>query len=89
MEYPQPKTPTITDNTTAHGLLAKTMIPKCAKSYDMQFNLLKCREAQQQFKFIWKRGVDNKADYHSKKHLTKHYVEKRSDNVVNMPLATQ
>ena len=89
MGHPQPKTPAITDNTTAQGLLTKTMIPKRAKSYDMRFNLLKCREAQQQFDFIWKRGIVNRADYHSKKHPTKHYVDKPSDYVVDMPLAAQ
>ena len=89
MGHPQPKTPAITNNTTAQVLLTKTMIPKRAKSYDMRFNLLKCREAQQQFDFIWKREIVNRADYHSKKHPTKNYVDKRSDYVVDMPLAAQ
>ena len=85
MGHPQPKTPAVTDNTTAHGLIKKTMIPKRAKSYDMRFNFLKCREAQQQFDLIWKRGGVNRADYHSKKHPTKHYIDKRSEYVVDMP----
>ena len=85
MGHPQPKTPAVTDNTTAHGLIKKTMIPKRAKSYDMRFNFLKCREAQQQFDLIWKRGGVNRAEYHSKKHPTKHYIDKRSEYVVDMP----
>ena len=89
MGHPQPKTPAVTDNTTAHGLISKTMISKRAKSYDMRFNFLKCREAQQQFDLIWKRGGVNRADYQSKKHLTKNYIEKRSDYVVDMPLPDQ
>ena len=43
MGHEQPKTPVTTDNTTAHELIKKTMIPKRAKSYDMRINFLKCR----------------------------------------------
>ena len=53
--HPQPKTPVITDNTSAEGLINKTMIPKRAKAHDMRFNWLKCREAQKMFALIWKK----------------------------------
>ena len=86
MGHSQPKTPVTTDNSTAQGLITKTMIPKAAKSYDMRFNFLKCRLAQRQFDFIWRRGKDNRADYHSKKHTVKHYIEQRPNYVVDMPL---
>ena len=89
MGHPQPKTPVTTDNSTAQGLITKTMIPKAAKSYDMRFNYLKCREAQRQFDFIWCRDKNNNADYHSKRHPIKHYIEKRHDFVVDMPLPKQ
>ena len=46
MGHHQPKTPITTDNTTAQGIITKTMILKRAKSYDMRFNFLKCIEAQ-------------------------------------------
>ena len=72
MGHEQQKTPVTTDNTTACGLIMKTMIPKCAKSYDMRFNFLKCREAQHQFEPIWRKGALNRADYHSKRHPTHH-----------------
>ena len=49
MGHEQQKTPVTTDNTTACGLIKKTMIPKRAKSYYMRFTFLKCREAQNQF----------------------------------------
>ena len=52
MGHDQPKTPVTTDNTTAHGLIKKTMIPKLAKSYDMRFNFLKFRETQNQFDLV-------------------------------------
>ena len=86
MGHSQPKTPVTTDNSTAQGLITKTMIPKAAKSYDMRFNFLKCRLAQRQFDFIWRQGKDNRADYHSKKHTVKHYIEQRPNYVVDMPL---
>jgi len=65
------------------------MIPKAAKSYDMRFNFLKCREAQRQFDFVWRRGKNNRADYHSKRRPVKHYVEKCNNYVVDMPLLKQ
>ena len=89
MGHPQCKTPTTTDNTTAQGLITKTMIPKAAKSYDMRFNWLKCRRAQNQFNFIWRNGKDSRADYQSKRHTVKHYINKRHDYVVDMPLPKQ
>ena len=47
--------------------------------YDMRFNWLKCREAQQLFEFIWKKDKDNKADYHTKYHPAIHHQDKRGD----------
>ena len=89
MGHPQPKTPVTTDNLTAQGLITKTMIPKAEKSYDMRFNYLKCREAQRQFDFIWRCGINNRADYHSKHHPVKHYIETRHTFAVDMPLTQQ
>ena len=81
-----PKKPVTTDNTTVHGLIKKNMIPKLAKSYDMSFTFLKCREAQNQFDLIWIKGKLNRAEYHSKCHQTHHYIRKRGEYVVDMPL---
>ena len=61
------------------------MVPKAAKSYDIRFNFLKCREAQRQFDFIWRKDSLNKADYHTKRHPTRHYMEKRPEFVIDMP----
>ena len=86
MGHPQGRTLVTTDNSAAQGLIKNTMIPKAAKSYDMRFNYLKCRQAQRQFNIIWRRGKNNRADYHTKRHPTKHYVNKRHDYGVDMPL---
>ena len=87
MGNPQPETPVTSDNKAALGIIKKKMIPKSAKSYDMRFNFLKCRQAQNQFDMLWRKGTSNRADYHTKKHPTKHYVLKRGDYVVDMPQA--
>ncbi len=84
MGYPQGPTQVTTDNSTAQGLIKKNMIPKAAKSYDMRFNYLKCYQAQKQFDIVWRTGKNNRADYHSKIHPIKHYVNKRNEYVVDM-----
>ena len=85
MGHTQGRMQVTTDNSAAQGLIKKFMIPKAAKSYDMRFNYLKCRQAQRQFDILWRQGKNNRADYHSKKHLIKHYVNKRHKFVVDMP----
>ena len=81
MGHPQPKTPAVTDNSAAEGLINKSMIPKRAKAHDMRFNWLKCREAQNMFDLVWRPGKDNKADYHTKHHPDVHHKEKKGDFV--------
>ena len=83
MGHPQPPTMVVTDNSTAEGLINKTMTPKRAKTYDQRFNWLRCREAQKQFNIIWRRGKDNRADYHTKTHPIHVYKNKRSDYVTD------
>eukprot|EP00957_Ditylum_brightwellii_P165626 12608524-Ditylum_brightwellii.AAC.1 len=68
MGHPQPPTPLITDNNTAHELTTGAMISKRSKAVDIHFHWLKCREAQQQFNIKWKQGTVNKVDYPSKHH---------------------
>ena len=89
MGHPQQNTPVITDITSAQGLISRTITPKHAKSYDVIFNWLKCREAQNQFDIIWRKGKLNRVDYHSQRHPANHYIEKRGQFVVDMPLPRQ
>ena len=42
MGHPQPTTPVTTNNSSAQGLIKKSMVTKTAKSYKMRFNYLKC-----------------------------------------------
>ena len=68
MGWPQPKTPIQTDNSTASGVVNKTIVPKRTKSMDMRFHWLRCRSAQGQFRFYWYPGKSNLGDY-----FTKHF----------------
>jgi hypothetical protein len=63
-----------TDNSTVVGLTQNTMVPTASKSMDIHFQWLKCRHAQQLFKYLWARGITNWADYPSKHHPTKHHL---------------
>jgi hypothetical protein len=55
-----------TDNSTADGIMNKTVKQKQSKSMDMRFYWLQDRVEQGQFKKIWAPGKINLADYHSK-----------------------
>ena len=68
MGWPQPKTPVQTDNSTASGVVNKTIIPRKMKSMDMRLWWLRDRESQGQFRFYWDKGSNNWADYHTKHH---------------------
>jgi hypothetical protein len=74
MGNPQHKrTIVTTDNIMAQGLTIGTMTPKASKSMDQCFHWLKCRDAQCQFLYLWRRGINNQADYASKHYLAKHH----------------
>jgi hypothetical protein len=79
MGHPQLKRTMITtNNITAQGLTMGTMTPKASKLMDQCFHWLKCRNAQQKFLYLWRRGIDNCADYASKHHPAKHRQAVRS-----------
>jgi hypothetical protein len=65
---PQPPTPMQTDNKTAHDLLTNKIMPKALKAMDMLFHWLQCRKAQGQFRYYWRLGTQNLADYFIKHH---------------------
>ena len=79
--HPQPKTPVQTDNSTAHGLLTNRIAPKALKAMDMHFHWLRDREAQRMFRYYWRAGPTNRADYYSKHHPPKHHRTMRPEFV--------
>ena len=83
--HQQEATEIITDNTTAHGMINKTMTPKKSKAIDMRFHWLKCREAQRQFSILWAPGSTNLADYFTKHFSPAHHRTVRSQYVKDAP----
>jgi hypothetical protein len=77
--HAQPSTPIQTDNSTAHGVLTNTIIPKATKAMDMRFHWLRCRDAQGQFRYYWRPGPSNRADYWTKHHPASHHVSFRPE----------
>jgi hypothetical protein len=75
--HPQPHTPMQTDNATAQALLTNKILPKALKAMDMRFHWLRCRDAQGQFRFYWRPGTQNLADYFTKHHPATHHKSVR------------
>jgi hypothetical protein len=74
MGHPQhDRTMVTTDNIRAQRFTLGTMTLKASKSMDQCFHWLKCRNAQRQFLYLWRRGTSNRADYASKHHPAKHH----------------
>jgi hypothetical protein len=76
--HPQPWTPMQTDNSTAHTLLTNKILPKALKAMDMRFHWLRCHKAQGQYRYYWRPGTQNLADYYTKHHPTSHHEFFRS-----------
>ncbi len=72
--HPQKRTPIQTDNSTAHALLTNKILPKALKAMDMRFHWLRCRDAQGQFRYYWRPGTQNLADYWTKHHPASHHT---------------
>jgi len=79
MGHPQPRTPIMTDNSTADGVINQKIQPKRTKAMDMRFHWLRDCEAQGQFKIYWRPGKNNLADYFTKHHPPLHHVNVRSE----------
>jgi hypothetical protein len=79
MGHKQPATPIQTDNAMAEAVINAKITPKRSKAMDMRFHWLKDRECQQQFKFYWRPGKLNHADYWTKHHSAAHHVNVRKE----------
>ena len=83
MGHPQPPTPMQTDNSTAHALISNKIRLKSLKSIEMRFNFIKCREAQKEFRYYWRPGTQNLADYFTKHHPPSHHQNTRDLYLTN------
>jgi hypothetical protein len=77
MGHKQPPTPIQTDNSTALGVVTNNIQPRRTKAMDMRFHWLRDRTTQRQFKYYWRPGPTNLADYWTKHHCAAHHVKKR------------
>jgi hypothetical protein len=55
---------------------------------DMRFHWLRCREAQNQFRFFWRPGKTNLADYWTKHHCAAHHIEQRTNILTPQSIVT-
>ena len=83
--HPQPQTPVQTENSTAYGVINNKILPKATKAMDMR---LKDRESVEQFKYYWRPGKSNKADYWTKHHPSLHHQTMR-EQILNNSKARQ
>ena len=77
MGHKQPATPVQVDNSTAEGIINKRVQPKRTKAMDMRFHWLRDRSMQKQFRFYWRPGPTNYADYWTKHHPAAHHRNMR------------
>jgi hypothetical protein len=73
----QPPTPLCTDNSTAFGILNKTIKQKRSKTMDMRYHWLTYRVRQKQFDIYWRPGRENLGNYHTKHHSAQHHKDMR------------
>jgi hypothetical protein len=80
MGHPQPPTPMETDNSTACGIMNRTVKQvrsKASKAIDMHFYWVRDRVEQGHFRIYWAPGVKNIADYFTKHHSPAHHCYMR------------
>ena len=65
--------PLKTDNSTADGILIKSIKQKRSKAFDMQFHWLCDRVEQGQFRVFWAPGKLSLGDYFTKRHPESHH----------------
>jgi hypothetical protein len=63
MGHKQPKTPIKTDNSTAFRVVNNNIQPQHTKAMDMRFHWLFCCKSQNQFRYYWQPGTNNRANY--------------------------
>ena len=76
--HKQEAIPLKTDNSTADGILNKTIKQKRSKAFDMQFHWLCDRVEQGQFRVFWAPGKLSLGDYFTKRHPESHHKNMRN-----------
>jgi hypothetical protein len=79
MGHKQSKTPIKTDNSTAFGVVNNNIQLQCKKAMEMPFYWLCFCESQHQFRYYWRPGTNNQANYWTKHHCAAHHIKKRKE----------
>ena len=79
MGHKQPATPIQTDNSTAEGVINNKIQPKQTKAMDMRYYWLRDRETLEQFRFFWRAGKLNLANYFTKHFSATHHVNTQDE----------
>ena len=77
MGHKQQKTPVQLDNEVAESIIKDSCKQKQSRAINMNYYWLQDCAQHEQFYFYWAPGPGNLADYHSKKHSTKHHQNVR------------
>ena len=78
MGHEQPATPVQGNNSTAEGIVNKRVQPKRTKAMEMHFHWLRDCIDQKQFRYFWRPGSTNYANYWTKHHPAAHHRNMRS-----------
>jgi hypothetical protein len=73
MGWPQPPTPIQTDNSTACGIVNRTVKQQKSRAMDMRFYWIRDRSDQNHFYIFWAPGSLNLGDYFTKHHAPSHH----------------
>ena len=73
MGWPQLPTPIQTDNSTASGIINRSIKQHRSRAMDMRFYWIRDRAEQNQFKIFWAPGYINLGDYFTKHHSPAHH----------------
>ena len=81
--HKQPPTPIQTENSTADGIINNRILPKQLKLMDMRFHWLRDRMLQKFFRFYWRPGTLNWANYFTKHHPAAHHCNVGQEYIHN------
>lgn len=85
LNHKQPPTPLKTDNKTADGIINNNVKPRKTRAMDMRYHWIRDRVQQGQFNVYCKRGLENLADYFTKKHSQAHHRRMRKKYLLLTP----
>ena len=84
MGHSQPPTTVCTNNLTASGFVNNNIQMKRSKSWEMNFPWLRDKHMLKELRIIWDKGIDNLADYFTKRHATVHHSKMKPQCIADI-----